>query len=130
MCKNLSKMQSDFIYYFSRTGNATQSAIKAGYKKTNADKMGYELKTRYQQQIDDEIKKQLSGSVPMALNRVVTLAQSAKQESIQLQASKDLLDRAGYQAVNLHQDVTNERSDKELQEELNTILNGIKGKPN
>ena len=92
--------------------------------------MGYELKTRYQQQIDDEIKKQLSGSVPMALNRVVTLAQSAKQESIQLQASKDLLDRAGYQAVNLHQDVTNERSDKELQEELNTILNGIKGKPN
>tara|TARA_R100000664_G_C2756312_1_gene144175 strand:- start:2209 stop:2601 length:393 start_codon:yes stop_codon:yes gene_type:complete len=130
MGKNLSKMQSDFIYYFSQTGNATQSAIKAGYKKTNADKMGYELKTRYQQQIDDEIKKQLSGSVPMALNRVVTLAQSAKQESIQLQASKDLLDRAGYQAVNLHQDVTNERSDKELQEELNTILNGIKGKPN
>ena len=130
MGKNLSKMQSDFIYYFSQTGNATQSAIKAGYKKPNADKMGYELKTRYQQQIDDEIKKQLSGSVPMALNRVVTLAQSAKQESIQLQASKDLLDRAGYQAVNLHQDVTNERSDKELQEELNTILNGIKGKPN
>ena len=129
MGKNLSKMQSDFIYYFSQTGNATQSAIKAGYKKTNADKMGYELKTRYQQQIDDEIKKQLSGSVPMALNRVVTLAQSAKQESIQLQASKDLLDRAGYQAVNLHQDVTNERSDKELQEELNTILNGLKGKP-
>ena len=130
MGKNLSKMPSDFIYYFSQTGNATQSAIKAGYKKTNADKMGYELKTRYQQQIDDEIKKQLSGSVPMALNRVVTLAQSAKQESIQLQASKDLLARAGYQAVNLHQDVTNERSDKELQEELNTILNGIKGKPN
>ena len=130
MGKNLSKMQSDFIYYFSQTGNATQSAIKAGYKKTNADKMGYELKTRYQQQIDDEIKKQLSGSVPMALNRVVTLAECAKQESIQLQASKDLLDRAGYQAVNLHQDVTNERSDKELQEELNTILNGIKGKPN
>ena len=130
MGKNLSKMQSDFIYYFSQTGNATQSAIKAGYKKTNADKMGYELKTRYQQQIDDEIKKQLSGSVPMALNRVVTLAQSAKQESIQLPASKDLLDRAGYQAVNLHQDVTNERSDKELQEELNTILNCIKGKPN
>ena len=130
MGKNLSKMQSDFIYYFSQTGNATQSAIKAVYKKTNADKMGYELKTRYQQQIDDVIIKQLSGSVPMALNRVVTLAQSAKQESIQLQASKDLLDRAGYQAVNLHQDVTNERSDKELQEELNTILNGIKGKPN
>ena len=91
MAKSLSKMQSDFIYYFSQTGNATQSAIKAGYKKTNADKMGYELKNRYSQQIEDEIKKQLSGSVPMALNRIVTLAENAKQESISLQASKDIL---------------------------------------
>ena len=130
MAKSLSKMQSDFIYYFSQTGNATQSAIKAGYKKTNADKMGYELKNRYSQQIEDEIKKQLSGSVPKALNRIVTLAENAKQESISLQASKDILDRAGYQAVNLHKDVTDERSDKDLQEELNSILDGIKGKPN
>jgi len=125
MAKNLSKMQSDFIFHFSQTGNATQSAIKAGYKKTNADIMGYQLKERYKKEIQEEVNKQLSGSVPMALNRIVSLINTAKQESIQLQASKDLLDRAGYQAVNLHQDITNEKSDQELSQELNNILNTL-----
>ena len=130
MAKNLSKMQADFIHHFSQTGNATQSAIKAGYKKTNADIMGYQLKERYKKEIQEEVNKQLSSSVPMALSRIVSLINTAKQESIQLQASKDLLDRAGYQAVNLHQDVTNEKSDQDLNQELKNILDTIGVKPN
>mgnify|MGYP003671039562 FL=1 len=66
----------------------------------------------------------------MALNRIVSLINTAKQESIQLQASKDLLDRAGYQAVNLHQDLTNEKSDQDLNQELKHILDTIGVKPN
>lgn len=92
--------------------------------------MGYQLKERYKTEIQEEVNKQLSSSVPMALNRIVSLINTAKQESIQLQASKDLLDRAGYQAVNLHQDLTNEKSDQDLNQELKNILDNIGVKPN
>jgi len=92
--------------------------------------MGYQLKERYKKEIQEEVNKQLSSSVPMALNRIVSLINTAKQESIQLQASKDLLDRAGYQAVNLHQDLTNEKSDQDLNQELKNILDNIGVKPN
>ena len=46
MSRMLTDQQKRFIEYFSQTGNATQSAIKAGYSEKTAEQQGYELKNK------------------------------------------------------------------------------------
>ena len=48
MIRNLTDKQKLFIEYFSSTGNATASCIKAGYSKATAEQQGYELKNKLQ----------------------------------------------------------------------------------
>ena len=48
MSQTLTDKQKMFIEYFSQTGNATQSAIKAGYSEKTAEQQGYELKNKLQ----------------------------------------------------------------------------------
>lgn len=54
----LTKQQRDFVAEYLKDGNATQAAIRAGYSKKNADKIGPELlgKTRVAQAIAQQQK--------------------------------------------------------------------------
>jgi hypothetical protein len=59
------------------------------------------------------------------ISRQLTDKQKATQ-SVKLGAINSLLDRTGYQTVNKIEDVTNKKSDEELQQELNHLLSTIK----
>ena len=73
MTRTLTEQQKRFIEYFSQTGNATQSAIKAGYSEKTAEQQGYELKNKLHNEIDDATRKLLSGAVPMAVDKLKSL---------------------------------------------------------
>ena len=87
MSRNLTDQQKLFIEYFSQTGNATQSCIKAGYSKNTAEQQGYELKHKLAREIETATKKILSGSVPIAVDVLTKLVSDPKiPPSTRLQA--------------------------------------------
>ena len=49
--KSLTEMQQAFIENFSQTGNAKQSAIKAGYSEATAEQQGHNLKKQLSETI-------------------------------------------------------------------------------
>jgi DNA-binding Lrp family transcriptional regulator len=48
------------------------------------------------------ISESIGLSATTASNRILTLAKGAKSEYVQLEASKDILDRAGFKAPDKH----------------------------
>ena len=126
MTRTLTDQRKRFIEYFSQTGNATQSAIKAGYSEKTAEQQGYELKNKLSTEIDDATRKLLSGAVPMAIDKLKSLISEDKiSPSVKLGAINSLLDRTGYQTVHKVEDITGKKTDQELQAELNHLLSTL-----
>ena len=126
MSRMLTDQQKRFIEYFSQTGNATQSAIKAGYSEKTAEQHGYELKNKLMNEIDDATRKLLSSAVPMAVDKLKSLIDGDKvSPSVKLGAINSLLDRTGYQTVHKVEDITGKKTDEELRNELNHLLSTI-----
>ena len=79
-----------------------KAAIEAGYAEGKA---GYvsayrALKTAHvQQYMMQRMNEEFGLSATVAVNTVRRLSQNAKSEYVQLEASKDLLDRAGYKPI-------------------------------
>jgi len=65
----------------------------------------------------------LGGAVPMAIEKLQSLITDDKvSASVKLGAINSILDRTGYQTVHKVEDVTKQRTDEELQTELNHLL--------
>ena len=127
MSRMLTEQQKRFIEYFSQTGNATQSAIKAGYSEKTAEQQGYELKNKLSNEIDDATRKLLSSAVPMAVDKLKSLIEGDKiSPSVKLGAINSLLDRTGYQTTHKVEDVTNKKTDEELRQELQHLLGAVR----
>ena len=60
--RELNPRQERFIEFFVATGNATQSAIKAGYSEKAAHARGHELKNRYQAEIEKKTRAAIRSS--------------------------------------------------------------------
>ena len=71
--KSLTEMQQAFIENFSQTGNAKQSAIKAGYSEATAEQQGHNLKKQLSHEIDEATKKLMSSHVPLAVEKLKDL---------------------------------------------------------
>ena len=126
MSKSLTEMQEAFIENFSQTGNAKQSAIKAGYSEATAEQQGHNLKKQLSHEIDEATKKLMSSHVPLAVEKLKDLISNPKiSASVQLGAVNSLLDRSGYQTITKIEDVTGRKTDGELREELRHLLNTI-----
>ena len=126
MTKSLTEMQEAFIENFSQTGNAKQSAIKAGYSEATAEQQGHNLKKQLSNEIDEATKKLMSSHVPLAVDKLKDLISNPKiSASVQLGAVNSLLDRSGYQTITKIEDVTGRKTDGELREELRHLLNTI-----
>ena len=126
MTRTLTEQQKRFIEYFSQTGNATQSAIKAGYSEKTAEQQGYELKNKLSNEIDNATRKLLSSAVPMAVEKLKSLIDGDKvSPSVKLGAINSLLDRTGYQTVHKVEDITGKKTDEELRQELQHLLGSI-----
>jgi|TARA_B100000315_G_scaffold196806_1_gene188062 phage terminase small subunit len=111
--------------YVQNGGNATRAAIASGANESSASTVGYRLKRRLQNKINDEQKAALKGYSSNALTNIQTLAETAVSEKVKLDANKDLLDRAGWKPVDrsevtTHDDVKNKTHD-EIMEELDAL---------
>ena len=126
MNKSLTEMQKSFVDNFSQTGNAKQSAIKAGYSEATAEQQAHNLKKQLSNEIDEATKKLMSSHVPLAVDKLKDLISNPKiSASVQLGAVNSLLDRSGYQTITKIEDVTGRKTDGELREELRHLLNTI-----
>ena len=126
MDRSLTQKQQAFIENFSQTGNAKQSAIKAGYSEATAEQQGHNLKKQLSNEIDEATKKLMSSHVPLAVDKLKDLISNPKiSASVQLGAVNSLLDRSGYQTITKIEDVTGRKTDGELREELRHLLNTI-----
>jgi|GEM_PF-1694541 len=124
--KSLTEMQQAFIENFSQTGNAKQSAIKAGYSEATAEQQGHNLKKQLSHEIDEATKKLMSSHVPLAVEKLKDLISNPKiSASVQLGAINSLLDRSGYQTITKIEDVTGRKTDSELHAELRHLLGTI-----
>jgi len=124
--KSLTEMQQAFIENFSQTGNAKQSAIKAGYSEATAEQQGHNLKKQLSYEIDEATKKLMSSHVPLAVEKLKDLISNSKiAPSVQLGAVNSLLDRSGYQTITKIEDVTGRKTDAELHAELRHLLGTI-----
>ena len=121
--KVVTERQDKFIEHYSITGNATQSAIEAGYSEKTAKQKGYELKNILREQINDQTQKVLADKIPSSLHFLSELAEKAESESVRLGAIKDLLDRAGLKPVErIEQTNIEQMSNEEIQRELDALL--------
>ncbi len=124
--KALTEKQEAFIENFAQTGNAKQSAIKAGYSGATAEQQGHNLKKQLSNEIDEATKKLMSSHVPLAVDKLKDLINNPKvSPSVQLGAINSLLDRSGYQTITKIEDVTGRKTDAELREELRHLLSTI-----
>ena len=78
-----------------------QASEEAGYAKGESGRVtaSKALKTRHvQQYMMQTISDSMSLNATKALNKIVQLSNNAKSEYVSLEASKDILDRAGFKA--------------------------------
>ena len=119
----ITPQQQKFIDYFVLTGNASQSAVDAGYSEKTSRQKGHELKNLYRNEIVQATQKLLTDQVPAGLRWLSELAESAESESVRLGAIRDLLDRAGLKPVERVETTTIEKmSTEEIERELNALL--------
>jgi len=119
----MTPQQQKFIDHFVLTGNASQSAVDAGYSAKTARQKGHELKNLYRTEIVQATQKLLTDQVPAGLRWLSELAESAESESVRLGAIRDLLDRAGLKPVERVETTTIEKmSTEEIERELNALL--------
>lgn len=102
----LTDMQKAFAAeYVKCGGNGTEAARRAGYSAATANVQASQMmrKPLILQAIHAETVKQISAHAPAALHRIAELSSSARSEYVQLEASKDLLDRAGFKPIDRQQ---------------------------
>ena len=114
--------QDLFIQEYVRSGNATKSAIYAGYSEKTAKAQGHQLKNKLSEQIKDATYKALQDKIPQALKWVTDLAEKAESESVRLGAVKDILDRAGMKPVEKIETTTiDQMSAEDIKKELASL---------
>ena len=83
----------------------TEASKLAGYKGNSARVSASRMlrKPEVQAYMMQEINRSLGLNSAKASAKLVALSQGAKSEYVQLEASKDILDRAGFKAPEKHQ---------------------------
>lgn len=102
---DITEQMERFVHEVIATPKAqAKAAIRAGYSPRSAGVTASRLMRHpaVLRALFEEVTKHLGASLPLALQQVVTLSSAAKSEYVRLEASKDLLDRAGLAAPKRH----------------------------
>ena len=78
-----------FIEYFIISGNASESAERAGYK-SNPAQVGYYLKNKLSQKIEQRLKDEFKDMVPQSVN-VLKAMLNSKSDNVKLSTCKYIL---------------------------------------
>jgi phage terminase small subunit len=88
--------------YVANGGNLTKASQEAGYSEGNSGRVTAwkAMKTSHvQQYLMQQTAEAFSMHAAMAVGKVAGLAKTAKSEYVQLEAAKDILDRAGFKPI-------------------------------
>ena len=101
--RKLTKKQRLLIDTIVATGCSITKASKiAGYSEGESGRVTASKTLRLphiQQYMQQRIRESIGLNATIASKKVLDLASSAKSEYVQLEASKDILDRAGYKPI-------------------------------
>ena len=79
-----------------------EASSKSGYAKGEAGRVTASKTLRLphiQEYMQQRVRESIGLNATKASNKMLELSQSAKSEYVQLEASKDILDRAGYKPI-------------------------------
>ena len=101
--KKLTPKQTRLVDTLVATGcSIRQAATAAGYAEGESGRVSASKTIRLphvQQYMMSRIQDQLGLNATVAASKVMTLAQGARSEHVQLEAAKDILDRAGFKPI-------------------------------
>lgn len=105
--KKLTDKQTALVDTLVATGcSVTQAAKEAGYAEGESGRVSASKALRQphvQQYMMARVSEQLGLNATVAAAKVLKLASGAKSEYVQLEASKDILDRAGFKPIDRSQ---------------------------
>lgn len=107
LTKKLTSKQTVLVDTLVASGcSITQAAKEAGYAQGESGRVSASKALRQphvQQYMMERISDQLGMNATVAAAKVLKLASGAKSEYVQLEASKDILDRAGFKPIDRSQ---------------------------
>ena len=80
------------------------------------------LKRELSAEISDELTANFLSAAPKALSILMDLAENSASDSVKFQASKDLLDRAGFRPVDRREEIRTQRTPAELEAEIKHLV--------
>ncbi len=104
--KEISKKARDLVDILVSKGcSITEASKLAGYKGNSARVSASKMlrKPEVQEYYLQEVRRKITMGSSKAINKLMTLSSGAKSEYVQLEASKDILDRSGFKAPEKHQ---------------------------
>ena len=116
---HLTEQRKHFVEAYCRLGNGTLAAREAGYKDSpTLVNQASKLKRELSSEISDELRSSFMNAAPKALSILMDLAEKSASDSVKFQASKDLLDRAGFRPIDRREEIRPQRTPAELEAEM------------
>lgn len=115
-----------FIEHFIVSGNASESAKQAGYK-SNPAQVGYYLKNKLAQKIEQRLKDEFKDMVPQSVNVLKTMLNS-KSDNVKLSTCKYILSELT-QFNSSHQNNQHENNTSLEEKEYQQVYQAIKEIP-
>lgn len=126
MARGLTKKQRGFVHDYLKTGNGTLAALN-NYDIEGKDRNNTASVIASENIAKPRIREYLESRAKRAAEIVYELAENAETEQVKLSASKDILDRAGFKAidkslnVNVNLDETNNERTRSIADRLIAI---------
>ena len=80
------------------------------------------LKRELSAEISEDLTANFLSAAPKALSILIDLAESSASDSVKFQASKDLLDRAGFRPIDRREEIRPQRTPAELEAEIKRLV--------
>ena len=108
---------------YCKLGNGTLAAKEAGYKDSpSLVNQASKLKRELSGEISEELRSSFMNAAPKALSILMDLAENSASDSVKFQASKDLLDRAGFRPIDRREEIQPQRTPAELEAEIKRLV--------
>ena len=124
---HLTEQRKQFVEAYCRLGNGTLAAREAGYKDSpSLVNQASKLKRELSGEISEELRSSFMNAAPKALSILMDLAENSASDSVKFQASKDLLDRAGFRPVDRREEIRPQRTMVEIEAEMIRLVGAEK----
>ena len=120
---HLTDQRKQFVEAYCRLGNGTMAAREAGYKDSpSLVNQASKRKREQAAEISEELRSSFMNAAPKALSILMDLAENSASDSVKFQASKDLLDRAGFRPIDQREEIRPQRTPEELESEIKRLV--------